>query len=187
MEVVGLQLTLIKLLNNALQIFKIYYNNLSRLVVMDYSLFSKDIKVLLEAMDKAILEKDYLKINLFLSEYRKMIYKLNFSTYFNILISNISKVFNRDEVCVTLARNVKLINKELLKLNRFLLKHRFELANPNNITLLSLVQNYWMLDDLESELIKYNTSLDRTYYYAKNQDVIEDLFNKNEELKRSID
>ena len=44
-----------------------------------------------------------------------------------------------------------------------------------------------MLDDLESELIRYNTSLERTYYYAKNQDVIEDLFNKNEELKRSID
>ena len=116
-----------------------------------------------------------------------MIYSLNLDIYFNIFISNISKVFNKDEVCVNLAKNVKLINKELLKLNRFLLKHRFELDNPNNITLLSLIQNYWMLDDLESELIKYNTSLDRTYYYAKNQDVIEDLFNKNEELKRSID
>ncbi len=154
---------------------------------MDYNLFSEDVKVLLEQTNKAIDEKNYLEIGLFLKEYRKMIYSLNLDIYFNIFISNISKVFNKDEVCVNLAKNVKLINKELLKLNRFLLKHRFELDNPNNITLLSLIQNYWMLDDLESELIKYNTSLDRTYYYAKNQDVIEDLFNKNEELKRSID
>ena len=154
---------------------------------MDYNLFSEDVKVLLEQTNKAIDEKNYLEIGLFLKEYRKMIYSLNLDIYFNIFISNISKVFNKDEVCVNLAKNVKLINKELLKLNRFLLKHRFELDNPNNITLLSLIQNYWMLDDLESELIKYNTSLERTYYYAKNQDVIEDLFNKNEELKRSID
>ena len=154
---------------------------------MDYNLFSEDVKVLLEQTNKAIDEKNYLEIGLFLKEYRKMIYSLNLDIYFNIFISNISKVFNKDEVCVNLAKNVKLINKELLKLNRFLLKHRFELDNPNNITLLSLIQNYWMLDDLESELIKYNTSLERTYYYAKNQDVIENLFNKNEELKRSID
>ena len=154
---------------------------------MDYSIFPNELEDLLIAMDKAIIDEDYLKVKAFLIEYRKTILRLNLGNYYHIFISWISKLFNNDDVCVKLADTSIRISKCLLELNRFLLNSiKKDINQYNDVVLLNLVQNYFMIDYLEGDLIMSNVDKDRTYYYDKNRREIDSLFLKNEELKLSI-
>ena len=154
---------------------------------MDYSIFPNELEDLLIAMDKAIIDEDYLKVKAFLIEYRKTILRLNLGNYYHIFISWISKLFNNDDVCVKLADSSIRISKCLLELNRFLLNSiKKDVNQYNDVVLLNLVQNYFMIDYLEGDLIMSNVDKDRTYYYDKNRREIDSLFLKNEELKLSI-
>ena len=139
---------------------------------MDYSIFPNELEDLLIAMDKAIIDEDYLKVKAFLIEYRKTILRLNLGNYYHIFISWISKLFNNDDVCVKLADSSIRISKCLLELNRFLLNSiKKDVNQYNDVVLLNLVQNYFMIDYLEGDLIMSNVDKDRTYYYDKNEKV----------------
>ena len=156
---------------------------------MDYYDIPLDTKTLLESIDECLREKDYLKIYLFITKYGKMIPSINRSLYFEIILSNISKFMNKDDVCVKLANNTININKKLLELNKYLLKEIKQLEDESSEKgkeILTLIKNFWLITYYETDCGLTNISKERTYYYDKNRTQIEELFKQNEELKLSI-
>ena len=156
---------------------------------MKYGDFPLDVKKLLESIDESLQENDDLKTYLFITSYGKMIHSINRSLYFDIVLSYISKFINNDDVCVKLANNTISINKKLLELNKYLLKAIKQLedeSSEKSKELLTLIKNFWLITYYEMDCGLTNIPRERTYYYDKNKNQIEELFKQNEELKLSI-